>query len=65
MQSNDKYFEDKIKALEKRVRLLEDKALLWGGWPEFMENKPLLSLHNRAEELREYLKKEREIENDK
>jgi len=63
MQSNDKYFEDKIKALEKRVRLLEDKALLLGGWPELIENE--LSLHNRAEKMREYLKKEREIENDK
>lgn len=28
------YFEDKIKELEERIKTLEDKAILCGGWPE-------------------------------
>lgn len=41
------YFEDKIEKMEERIKILEDKAVLCGDWPENIKD-----LEERANHLR-------------
>lgn len=55
------YFEEKIKSLEERITKLENRALVYGGWPE-NNNPNEFNLDSLAQGIRNALRK---IENDK
>jgi hypothetical protein len=54
------YFDDKIKDLEIRILKLENKAIVYGGWPDGEDD----ILEKIASNIEKYIE-ERETKNDK